>query len=295
MKILLLGGTGMLGYDCKEVLARYHEVIAPSREELDIVSWDRVIEVFQETAPDIVINCAAFTDVDACETEDFVRQKVNVEGPRNLAQGCARFECKFVHISSDYVFDGAKNIPQPYFEHDVVNPISAYGKCKNESEKAVRENSPNYIILRCAWLYGINGKNFVRSILRQALKKPSKPIRVANDQFGSPTWTYRVAQQINTLLAHDSRGTYHSTAEGFCSRLEYAEYILKNLGIKATVKPCKMEDLNAAAKRPSNCILENRLLKKKKVNVMLDWKEDLNTFLDQFGETLIKEAKAGKS
>lgn len=295
MKILLLGGTGMLGNDCREVLSRNHEVIAPGKEDLDIISWDRVIETFQEIAPDVAINCAAFTDVDACETEDFLRQKINVEGPRNLAQGCARFECKFIHISSDYVFDGTKTVPQPYFEDDVVNPISAYGKCKKDSEKAVRENSPNYILLRCAWLYGINGNNFIRSIIQQGVNKARKKIKVVDDQFGSPTWTYRVAHQISRLLEYDSRGTYHTTAEGYCTRLEFAKYVLKKLGIKATVKPCKMEDLNAPAKRPSNCILENRLLKKQKINVMRDWKEDLDTFLDEFGDTLIKEAKLEKS
>ena len=164
MKILIVGGTGMLGSECIKVLGRDHEVIAPSRSDLDMVSWDRVIENLQQISPDVVLNCAAFTDVDACETESFVTRKTNVEGPRNLAQGAARFESKFVHISSDYVFDGQKPVPQPYFEDDLVKPISAYGKSKAESEKAVRENSPNYIIIRTGWLYGMEGDSFTKSI-----------------------------------------------------------------------------------------------------------------------------------
>jgi dTDP-4-dehydrorhamnose reductase len=191
MKILLLGSNGMLGSDCKNILSKDYEVVAPERKELDIISWDVVIETMHQMSPDIVLNCAGFTDVDACETEAYTVRKINVEGPRNLAQGSARFNCKFIHISSDYVFSGLKNIPQPYFEDDPVDPISAYGKSKAESEVAVKENAPNYIIVRSAWLYGIKGNNFVKSILARALKKDKKPLKLVNDQFGSPTWTLR--------------------------------------------------------------------------------------------------------
>jgi dTDP-4-dehydrorhamnose reductase len=295
MKILVLGCTGMLGKECKEVLGQDHEVITPDKKDLDIISWDGVIENLQEVLPDVVLNCAGFTDVDACETEDFKVRKINVEGPRNLAQCSARFECKFIHISSDYVFDGQKPFPQPYFEDDAPNPLSAYGKSKMESEKAVRENAPNYIIVRTAWLYGIHGNNFIKSIVKQAAKKKPKVLKVVDDQFGSPTWTYRLALQIKELLHHDGKGTYHATSEGYCSRLECAEFIIKKLGLKAKVEPCSMKDLPDAAKRPYNCLLENRLLKKQGLSVMPDWKEDLDTFLEKFGEGLIKEAKEIKS
>ncbi|MBW2000307.1 MAG: NAD(P)-dependent oxidoreductase, partial [Deltaproteobacteria bacterium] len=127
MKILLVGAKGMLGSDCREVLSEEYEVVAPEKKELDIVSWDKVIETLQSVRPEIVLNCAAFTDVDACEKESFKVRKVNIEGPRNLAQASARYECKMIHISSDYVFDGKKMPPQPYFEDDTMSPISAYG------------------------------------------------------------------------------------------------------------------------------------------------------------------------
>lgn len=296
MKILVLGSTGMLGGECKDVLSQDHEVIAPEKKELDIISWDGVIETLENVSPDVILNCAGFTDVDACETEDFRVRKTNVEGPRNLAQGSARFQCKLVHISSDYVFDGQKILPQPYFEDDTPNPLSAYGKSKMESEIAVRENSPNYIIVRSAWLYGINGKNFIKAILNQALqKKPKALLKVADDQVGSPTWAYRLALQIRQLLHNDGRGTYHATSEGYCSRFEYAKYIVEKLGIKASVERCSMKDFQQSAKRPPNCLLENRLLKKQGINIMTDWKKDLDTFLEKFGEELVRSVKMQKT
>lgn len=294
MKILLLGSSGMLGSDCKAVLSKEYEVIAPDKKDLDIISWDMVIENIQTISPDVILNCAAFTDVDACETEDFVVRKNNVEGPRNLAQGSARFNCKLIHISSDYVFNGQKSIPQPYFEDDPLEPISAYGKSKMESEISVRENAPNYVLIRSGWLYGIRGKNFVKSILSNALNKKRKTIKVVNDQFGSPTWTYRLAMQIKELIKRDAKGTYHVTSEGYCTRFEYAQYILKKLKLKISLDPCSMDDYPLPARRPANCILENRLLKKQSVNLMPDWKKDVGIFLGRYGSDLVKQAKAGK-
>jgi len=293
MKILLLGSRGMLGSDCKTVLGEDFDVVAPDKKELDIIKWDEVIENLQNLSPDVVINCAGFTNVDACETEPFLVRKNNVEGPRNLAQGTARFNCKFIHISSDYVFSGKKSIPQPYFEDDPTEPISAYGKSKMESETAVRENAPNYIIVRSSWLYGINGKNFIKSILINALNSDKKTLKVVNDQVGSPTWTYRLALQIKELIKHDAKGTYNATSKGYCSRYEYARYVLKKLKVKRSLKPCSLRDYPQPAKRPANCILENRLLKKQGINVMPDWKKDVDIFLDRFGDELIGQAKAG--
>jgi dTDP-4-dehydrorhamnose reductase len=293
MKVLIVGSTGMLGSDCRDVFSEGHEVITPDKKKMNIVSWDSVIENLQEVEPEVIINCAGFTDVDACEKEDLTLRKINVEGPRNLAQCSARFECKVVHISSDYVFDGQKIMPQPYFEDDTPNPLGAYGRAKMESEKAIRENAPYYVIIRTGWLYGINGKNFVKDVIRMAVQK--KRMRFAADQYGSPTWTHRLALQIEEILLHEGRGTYHATAEGYCNRVEYATFIVKKLGLKAKVEPCRLSDLRFAAKRPLNCVLENRLLKKQAINVMNDWKEDLEAFLDEFGSQLVKEAKTKKS
>ncbi|NLA74731.1 MAG: NAD(P)-dependent oxidoreductase, partial [Deltaproteobacteria bacterium] len=168
MKILLLGSGGLLGSDCMEVLKDEHQVIAPSRSELDIVSWDATIDSLHKMSPNVIINCAAYTDVNGCENDNYLIRKINVEGPRNFAQGSARYNCRMIHISSDYVFNGQKGIPQPYFEDDPVEPISAYGRCKVESEVAVKENAPSYIIIRTAWLYGRNGNDFIDTLLLKA-------------------------------------------------------------------------------------------------------------------------------
>jgi dTDP-4-dehydrorhamnose reductase len=298
MKILLLGSKGMLGSDCQKVLGQEFDIISPEKKELDIVSWDRVVDKLYHTGAELILNCAALTDVDGCENhrDAYTVRKINVEGPRNLAQAAARFECKMIHISSDYVFSGQKGVPQPYFEDDPVDPISAYGRSKMESEIAVRDNTSAYVIIRTGWLYGSEGNNFIKSILCAALnQKGRKSLKVVDDQFGSPTWTYRLAQQIRELIRADARGTFHATAEGYCSRLECAEFVFNRLNMKVSLHPISLQDYPQKARRPANCILENRLLKKHGLNVMADWKEDLSAFLDQFGERLIKEAKAVSS
>jgi len=290
MKVLLLGGSGMLGSDCKGVLSEEYEVISPSSKDLDIISWDMVIENLQKIKPHIIINCAGFSDVDASEKEEYLVKKINIEGPRNLAQGAARFNCRMIHISSDYVFSGQKALPRPYFEDDPVDPISAYGRSKVESEVAIKENTPNYIILRTGWLYGRSRDNFIHLVLKGAAEK-LKSIKAFDDQFGSPTWTYRLAMQIKELLHTDVKGTFHATSEGSCSRLECAKFILNIMKIKGTLKPISVKGQHAGAKRPSNCVLENRLLKKAGLNVMIDWQEDLSAYLDQHGKDIMKEPK----
>jgi len=298
MKILLLGSKGMLGSDCRTVLSENYEILSPDKKELDIVSWDKVIDRMHHLHPEIVLNCAAVTDLDVCEESrhSYMVKKVNVEGPRNIAQASARYDCKVIQISSDQVFDGEKAVPQPYFEDDTLDPLSAYGRSKMESEIAVRENAPDYMIIRTGWLYGMEGDNFVKALLASVLgKKKSKKVKVVENQLGSPTWSYRLAQQIQELIHTDGKGTYHATAEGYCSRLEYARFILDKLNLKASLEPCSLAECRRKAKRPANCILENRILKKYGINLLPDWKEDLDLFLDQFGEDLIKQAKASGS
>lgn len=298
MKILLLGSKGMLGSDCRSVLGEDHEILSPDKKELDIVSWDKVIDRMHHLHPEVVLNCAALTDVDHCEEtrHAYMVRKVNVEGPRNIAQASARYDCKVIQISSDQVFGGEKPVPQPYFEDDPLEPLSAFGRSKMESEIAVRENASDYMIIRTGWLYGMEGDNFVKTLLAMVLgKRKTKKVKVVADQFGAPTWTFRVAQQLGELIRADGKGTYHVTAEGYCSRLEAARFILDRLNVKVSLEPCTLAECRRKAKRPANCILENRVLKKQEINVMVDWQEDLGLFLDRHGEDLIKQAKAGGS
>jgi len=289
MKILLTGASGQLGSECKEVLKSDYEIIAPEREEFDITNWDKVITGISELLPDIILNCAAFTRVDECETERGKAERINVEGPRNLAQGAARYDKVIVHISSDFVFNGRKRLPQPYFEDDPMDPLSFYGLTKMESELAVKQNAPSYIIIRTGWLYGIRGDSFLKKILKSALKGGQESISVVNDQFGSPTWSYRVAQQIKVLIENGKEGVYHATSEGYCSRYGWAKYFLDRMEIKTPVVSCVTKDYPTPAVRPLNSILENRQLKREGLNVMPNWQKDLDLFIGKYGEELLRE------
>lgn len=284
----------MLGSECRKVLGGDEEIVAPDKKELDITSWDKVIDKLQHIRPDVILNCAAFTRVNTCEEHKmtFLCRKINVEGPRNLAQGSARFGSKIVHVSSDYVFGGDKAFPQPYFEDDPLDPLSEYGRAKMESEMAVRENASDYMIIRTGWLYGMKGRNFVNSLVADVVsKKKNKKIKAPEDHFGSPTWSYRLALQIRELIKADAKGTVHATAEGYCSLYEAARFVLDELKLKVPIEPCALKEYHKKAKRPSNCILENRALKKNATNMMRNWQEDLSEFLERSGEDLLKQAK----
>ncbi len=272
MKILILRKQRHAGKRLRAVLGKNYEILSPDKKELDIVSWDKVIDRIHHLHPEIVLNCAAITDLDVCEEsrQSHTVKKVNVEGPRNIAQASARYECKVIQVSSDQVFGGEKAIPQPYFEDDTLDPLSAYGRSKMESEIAVRENAPDFMIIRTGWLYGAEGDNFVKSLLSSIFgRKKSKKVKVVENQFGSPTWSYRLAQQIQELIRADAKGTYHATAEGHCSRLEYAQFIVDRLNLKVSLDPCSLSECRRKAKRAANCILENRALKKHGINLML--------------------------
>jgi dTDP-4-dehydrorhamnose reductase len=201
MKILITGGTGQLGRDCTSVLENGHEIFSVASRDLDI-SDGMAVEVFvQGLAPDVILNCAAFTRVDDCETAKALAWKVNVEGPRYLAAAAQASKARMIHISTDYVFDGKKPIPDPYTENDKTHPLSHYGLTKLEGEKAVCGETDRYTIIRTAWLYGAHGGNFLKTMLRLTLNDPHKTIQVVHDQFGSPTWSYRLAEQIERVMA----------------------------------------------------------------------------------------------
>ena len=288
MKILVIGSSGQIGSECKEVLQDDYEIIAPTKEELDIISWDKVIMSIDQLSPDIILNCAAFNRVDDCETERKLAERINVEGPRNLAQGAARYDKIIVHISSDYIFNGRKRLPQPYFEDDPTNPLSRYGLTKMESEMAVKQNAPHYIIVRTGWVYGARGDSFIKKILRLTQKENQKSLYVVDDQIGSPTWSYRLAQQIKVLIDNKKEGVYHATSEGYCSRYEWAKYLLEKMDITIPVLPCTSEKYPTPARRPLNSILENRQLKTEGLNIMPHWQKDLDIFINNYGEMLLK-------
>lgn len=289
MKIMITGAKGQLGADCNRVLRKSYDLMAVGRDELDITNASNVDALVKNFMPDIIINCAAYTKVDKCENERELAWKVNVTGPQNLALSAEKYGSSLIHVSTDYVFDGRKNVPDPYVETDKTNPISNYGISKLEGEKVIKKAMNRYMILRTAWLYGIEGHNFLKTMLKLSLRSSDNTIKVVNDQFGSPTWTYRLALQIERLIETNYRGIFHATAEGYCTWYELAVYFLKKMGVSHTIIPCTTEEYPTPATRPINSILENRNLKKKGMNIMADWKSDVDEFVLNFRKVLIKE------
>ena len=291
MRIAVCGGKGQLGSDCVQVLSQRHDVVALGSRELDITEPLHVKKMMRHVKPDIILNCAAYSKIDACESKRELALKVNVGGPKNLisclTNGCGRL----IHISTDYIFDGRKKPPNHYLEGDKPNPISYYGKTKLESEEILRETTCHYVILRAAWLYGINGQNFLKTVLRLAIQDPKREIRVVNDRYGSPTWSYRLALQISKLIETNGFGTYHATSEGYCTWYELATYFLGRMGVPHSLIPCTTAEYPTPAPRPMNAILENQHLKEEGVQLMPHWKSDVDRFVSMFKDRLLKEVK----
>ena len=237
----------------------------------------------------MIINCAAFTRVDDCEIEKELAWNANVTGPENLAKCVDKHGGCLIHISTDYVFDGQKKVPEPYVETDVPNPISYYGMTKLEGEEAIRRTTDRHIILRTAWLYGISGHNFLKTMLKLCLRNSDNKIKVVNDQFGSPTWTYRLALQIEKLIETNNRGIFHASANGHCTWYELAVYFLKKMELPYNIIPCTTEEYPTPAHRPMNSILENRNLKEKGIDIMANWKSDVDRFILDFRGVLLKD------
>ena len=290
MKIIISGGDGQLAYDCNKILGKKHTTLPCNHNEMDISDYKKTWKIVNVFKPDIIVNCAAFTQVDLCEREKESAIKANVNGTRHLAEISKKLDCKLIQISTDYVFNGKKRPPENYLESDQPGPLTFYGKTKLDAELAIKKISNNYAIIRTGWLYGIHGHNFLKSILKICLSNPQKKLKVVNDQFGSLTWTYRLAEQIEKIIESNGQRTYHATSEGYSSWFEAAEYFLQKMKISREVISCTTADYPTPACRPANSILENHRLKNEGINVMNHWKSDLDTFVSKFRGQLIKEA-----
>ena len=288
MKVMIVGNKGQLGSDSEKVLGNY-EILGVDLAELDMTKLAAVETMVRDFAPDVILNCAAFTRVDACETQKELAWAVNVKGPQNLAVCARKYDSRLLHVSTDYVFDGIREIPLPYVENDEPRPRSHYGLTKLEGETAVQGAMDRYMIVRTAWMYGIHGQNFLKTMLRLAVNKPDTEIKVINDQHGSPTWSYRLAQQILKLIENNAQGTFHATAEGHCTWYELAKYFLEKMDVPHKLVPCSSEEYPLPAVRPKNSILENRHLKEENINVMKFWQEDVDAFATGFRGQLIDE------
>lgn len=276
MKLLITGSRGQLGVELLKQLAENQEVqlIDTDVDNLDITNQKQVFSLTEKEKPEVIINCAAYTNVDSCEANESDAFKVNALGARNLAAAAYKLNAKIVQVSTDYVFDGTGSTPKR--EYDRTSPKSVYGKSKELGEVLVRQMNPRHFIVRTAWLYG-EGNNFVRTMIRLAQDK--KEIGVVNDQFGSPTSTVDLAKCIINLIHTESYGTYHATCEGQCSWYDFARKIFNIKGLDVKVNPITSEELNRPAPRPKFSVLDNFMLKLIGLNSFRNWEESIEEYL----------------
>ncbi len=254
MQIVIVGAGGMLGQDVSEVLGEQHpSAVCATRDEIDITDYWLTRWELERLDADVVVNCAAFTDVDGCETQSEKAFQINAEAAGNLGRACAEVGARLIHLSTDFVFDGNQQLP--YREKDQTNPQSTYARSKLEGEQQVAAAHSDHVILRCAWLYGPHGRNFISAILETA--RAGRPLRVVTDQRGTPTYTHDLALAIVRILACETTGVVHFANSGVCSRYEFAQEALRLAGLEVPMEPIKTTDLpDRPAPRPAFSALD---------------------------------------
>lgn len=300
MKFFVTGVGGQLGHDVmNELLKRGHEGFGSDIQEnysgvadgsavtkapyvaLDITDKDAVEKVITEVNPDAVIHCAAWTAVDMAEDDDKVAKvrAINAGGTQNIADVCKKLDCKMTYISTDYVFDGQGTRPwEP--DDPVVEPLNVYGQSKYEGEVAVEKYAPHYYIVRIAWVFGLNGKNFIKTMLN--LGKTHDTLTVVDDQIGTPTYTYDLARLLVDMLEKEEYGKYHATNEGgYISWCDFAKEIFRQAGMDVRVLPVSSAEYPAKAKRPSNSRMEKKKLEEHGFTRLPDWKDALKRYLKE--------------
>lgn len=289
MRLLITGSTGQLGAQLKKLIqsgkselgeidSSYSDIEVKylSHNDFDITNLNKVTDYVSSFKPYAIINCAAYTNVDKCETDMDAAFKVNSLGPRNLAIAAEKVNAKLLHVSTDYVFNGQGNIP--FKEYDLPHPVSAYGKTKLLGEQYVKENCNRYFIVRTAWLYGYYGKNFVYTIMKAGKEKGH--LDVVDDQRGNPTNAEDLAYHILKILLTEEYGIYHCTGKGECTWYDFAREIITLSGINCTVTPTTSDNLARAAERPAFSSLDNMMLRSTVGDEMRDWKEALKCFIE---------------
>ena len=280
MRVLVTGVKGQLGHDVMdELAAKGIEGIGVDVEEMDITDAAACEKVITEAKPDAVIHCAAYTAVDAAEDNVELCRKVNAEGTRNIAKVCKALDIKMMYISTDYVFNGEGL--RPWEPDDHREPLNVYGLTKYEGEIAVEQNLEKFFIVRIAWVFGVNGKNFIKTMLR--LGKERGAVSVVNDQIGSPTYTYDLSKLLVAMIQTDKYGRYHATNEGLCSWYEFACEIFRQAGMdEVKVTPVPTSGYPASkAKRPMNSRISKEKLTENGFERLPDWKDAVGRYLKE--------------
>lgn len=281
MKIIVTGAKGQLGYDIvKELKRRCHEVVGIDKEEMDITSSVDVEAYLEKVKADAVIHCAAYTAVDAAEDNEETARKVNAEGTKNIACTCRRLNMKMMYISTDYVFNGGGEIP--WKPDDVKEPLNAYGRTKYEGELEVEKYLERYYIVRISWVFGINGSNFVKTMLK--LGRERGEVKVVNDQTGSPTYTKDLSSLLSDMIESDKYGAYHASNEGLCSWYDFACEIFKAAELKVNVIPVGSNEFPAKAERPKNSRMNKDKLKENGFMPLRHWREALKEYITELND-----------
>jgi dTDP-4-dehydrorhamnose reductase len=272
MRILITGANGQLGTELQRVLTAETLLLA-DLPGFDLRNAD--VEPFVvEAKPDVIIHAGAYTDVDGAELDPEAALKINADGTERVARAAAQVSARLIYISTDYVFDGTKRTP--YLENDPPNPLSAYGKSKLEGERRALAHSPNALVVRTSWLYGPQGKNFVKTMMRLAMEQPE--LRVVADQRGCPTNATDLARALAQMLKEDIRGIVHATGTGDCTWYEFASAIVSAMGRHNPVRPITTAEAGRRAARPSYSVLANRVLKQSGI-ILPPWRDSLVQFV----------------
>lgn len=275
MKVLVFGTNGQLGKEITKQFKEKYELILQDIPSLDITSYQSVEDLISDTNPAVVINAAAYTNVEKAEEDEDTAFQVNALGAQNLALACKKSRAKLVHISTDYVFDGTTNVE--YEEFDPPNPLSVYGKSKLWGEKLVEQVGGEYFILRTSWLYG-DGPNFVRTMLKLAEQRDH--LTVVADQYGTPTYTKDLVWAIECLIQTEFYGLYHASNQGSCTWFDFALKIFELAGKSVSVAPVSTAEYPVKAKRPQYSVMTNRMLKLRGMDVMRNWEDALQDYIE---------------
>lgn len=285
MRVLVTGAGGQLGTDLLEAFSG-DDVVGLTRADLDVTEEPAVVAAVRDHAPDVVVHAAAFTRVDACESDPQTAWRVNAVGSWWVARACALADAAMVLPSTDYVFDGLAG--RPYTEFDRTNPQSEYGRSKEGGEQLVRATLPAHYIVRTSWVHGVHGGNFAKTMLRLARERDE--LAVVDDQSGSPTFTFDLAPAIRRLAVTGRYGTYHLTNRGHCTWFEFARAIFDETGLDVRLSPTDTASFGAPAPRPPFSVLDNHLARLTGLRELPDWRSSLRRLLAELGERPVEEA-----